>query len=83
MDWNDEFKSSFSCKAIIWGLMPPHAMLLINTDDIPSLPEIGAFFTKEIPEVSSVRIVTQSDKFVHFFKPSRHENWRISKSSDN
>ncbi|WP_173934949.1 hypothetical protein [Chelativorans sp. Marseille-P2723] len=82
MDWKDKFESTFGCKAILWSLIYPRAMLLINSEGIPPLSEVGAFFTREVPEVSSVRIVTRNNKFVHFFKPSHHEDWRVSKSSD-
>lgn len=83
MQWKDEFERKFKCKVHMWGLNMQRVMVLIDREDVPSLSEIDLFFTQTLPDVSSVRVVTDGDKYVHFVRPSTDQAWRISKVGTN
>ncbi|WP_353641400.1 hypothetical protein [Mesorhizobium sp. WSM2239] len=60
MDWKDSFEDQFDCKVIEGSETDPrlHIKIRMDRDEIPSLSDVGKFFSREVPDAETVVIET-------------------------
>lgn len=61
VDWKDSFEDQFNCKVIERGQGDPTMFIkmTIDRDEIPSLSDVGDFFSREVPDTDMVIIKTK------------------------